>query len=101
MLSAEEKQLLARKLVEALSGEDEICRIVVFGSFWHSDEPHDVDVAVFQDSDEKYLPLALKYRRKTREIARVIPLDIIPLKAGVEDGSFLAEIEQGKVIYER
>jgi predicted nucleotidyltransferase len=101
MLSTEEKQLLARKLIEALSGEDEVCRIVVFGSFWYSDDPHDVDVAIFQDSNEKYLPLALKYRRKTREIARTIPLDIIPLKVGVEDGSFLAEIEQGKVIYER
>jgi len=101
MLSTEEKQLLARKLVEALSGEEEVCRIVVFGSFWHSDDPHDVDVAIFQDSDEKYLPLALKYRRKTREIARMIPLDIIPLRVGVADGSFLAEIEQGKVIYER
>jgi len=101
MLSTEEKQVLTRKLVEALSGEDEVCRIVVFGSFWHLDDPHDMDVAVFQDSDEKYLPLSLKYRRKTREIARTIPLDIIPLKAGVKDGSFLAEIEQGRVIYER
>jgi predicted nucleotidyltransferase len=101
MLSTEEKQLLARKLVEALSGENEVCRIVVFGSFWRSDDPHDMDVAIFQDSDEKYLPLSLKYRRKTREIARTIPLDIIPLKAGVKDGSFLAEIEQGIVLGDR
>jgi len=101
MLSTEEKQLLTRKLVEALSGENEVCRVVVFGSFWYSDDPHDMDVAIFQDSDEKYLPLAMKYRRKTREIARRIPLDIIPLKAGVKNGSFLAEIEQGRIIYER
>jgi predicted nucleotidyltransferase len=101
MFSTEDKQLLTQRLIEALSGEDEVRRIVVFGSFWHSDDPHDVDVAIFQDSDEKYLPLAMKYRRKTREIARTIPLDIIPLRVGVEDGPFLAEIEQGKVIYER
>jgi len=101
MLSTEEKQLLIRKLVEALSGENEVCRIVIFGSFWHSDDPHDMDVAIFQDSDEKYLPLSLKYRRRTREIARTIALDIIPLKAGVKDGFFLAEIEQGRTIYER
>jgi len=101
MLSTEEKQLLVRKLVEALSSEDEVRRIVVFGSFWESDDPRDMDVAVFQDSNEKYLPLSLKYRRKTREIARRIPLDIIPLKADVRDGFFLAEIEQGRTIYER
>ena len=101
MLSIEEKQLLARKLVEALLGENEVCRIVVFGSFWHSGDPHDMDVAIFQNSDEAYLPLAMKYRRKTREIASTIPLDIIPLKAGVKNGSFLAEIEQGQIIYER
>jgi predicted nucleotidyltransferase len=101
MLSAEEKHLLARRLVDALSSEGEVCRIVVFGSFLYSDDPHDVDVAVFQDSDEKYLPLALKYRRKTRELVRTIPLDIIPLKVGVKDGLFLDEIEQGEVVYER
>jgi len=101
MLSTEEKRLLARKLVEALSGEDEVRRIVVFGSFLHSDNPHDMDIAVFQDSDEKYLSLAMKYRRKTRDLSRTIPLDIIPLKDGVRDGLFLDEIEQGEVIYER
>ena len=50
---------------------------------------------------EKYLPLALRYRKKTREIARTIPLDIFPLKVGVENGIFLDEIKQGEVIYER
>jgi len=101
MLSPEEKRLLARRLVDALSSEDEIRKIVVFGSFLYSDSPHDMDIAIFQDSDEKYLPLALKYRRKTRELARTIPLDIIPLKVGVKDGLFLDEIEQGEVVYER
>jgi len=101
MLSAEQKQMLTDQLIASLAGEHEVCRIVVFGSFLHSDDPHDLDVAVFQDSDQKYLPLALKYRKKTRGIARAIPLDIIPLKAGAKDGLFLDEIEQGKVIYER
>jgi len=101
MLSTEEKKLLARRLVEALSTEGEVCRIVVFGSFLHSDNPRDMDIAIFQDSNEKYLPLALKYRRKTRELARTIPLDIIPLKVGVKDGPFQDEIEQGEIVYER
>ena len=101
MLTLDQKQFLARRLVELLGGEREICRIVIFGSFLHSDTPHDLDVAVFQDSSESYLPLALKYRRKTREIARLIPLDIIPLRVGRTDGAFLDEIERGEVIYER
>lgn len=101
MLTIEQKQQLKGQLVTALAGESEVWRIVVFGSFPHSDDPHDLDVAVFQDSDETYLPLALKYRKKTRLIARVIALDIIPLKAGVKDDQFLDEIEQGEVIYER
>ena len=54
-------------MVGSLKTEREVCRIVVFGSFVNSDNPHDMDVAVFQDSDEKYLPLAMKYRRKTRD----------------------------------
>lgn len=101
MFTEQEKELLKQRLVGSLKTEREVCRIVVFGSFVTSDNPHDLDVAVFQDSDEKYLPLALKYRRKTRDIARMIPMDILPLRAGVQGETFLDEIERGEVIYER
>jgi len=101
MFTERQKQLVKHRLVSSLKSEEEVCRIVIFGSFVHSDDPHDLDVAVFQDSDEKYLPLAMKYRKKTREIARVIPMDILPLKAGVQGEIFIDEIEHGEVIYER
>ncbi|HUV63351.1 MAG TPA: hypothetical protein VMW24_05590 [Sedimentisphaerales bacterium] len=101
MFTEEQKQLLKQRLVSSLKTEREVCRIVIFGSFVNSNDPHDLDVAVFQDSDEKYLPLALKYRRKTRDIARMIPMDILPLKAGVQGDTFLDEIDRGEVIYER
>ena len=101
MFTEQQKQLLKQRLVSSLKTESEVCKIVVFGSFVSSDNPHDMDVAVFQDSDEKYLPLAMKYRKKTRESARMIPLDILPLKAGAKGETFLDEIEQGEVVYER
>ena len=101
MFTKRQKQLLKQQLVSSLKTESEVCRIVVFGSFMNSDNPHDMDVAVFQDSDEKYLPLAMKYRKKTREIARIIPMDILPLKAGAEGETFLDEIGRGEVVYER
>jgi len=101
MFSEKQKQLLKQQLVSSLKTESEVCRIVVFGSFASSDNPHDMDVAVFQDSNEKYLPLAMKYRKKTREIARMIPMDILPLKADAEGEAFLDEIERGEVVYER
>jgi predicted nucleotidyltransferase len=101
MLTAQQRELVKQQLVNLLKTETEVCRIVIFGSLVNSDNPHDLDVAVFRDSDEKYLPLAMKYRRKTRDIARMIPMDILPLKAGVEGDMFLDEIERGEVIYER
>jgi len=101
MLTEQEKQSLKKELATCLKAEPEVFRVVIFGSFLTSDDPHDLDVAVFQDSDEKYLPLAMKYRRKTRDIARQIPLDIIPLKADAQAGFFMDEIQQGEVIYER
>ena len=101
MFTEQQKQSLKQQLVSSLETEREVCRIVIFGSFVNSDNPHDLDVAVFQDSDTKYLPLAMKYRRKTRDIARFIPMDIFPLKAGVSGEVFLDEIERGEVIYER
>ena len=101
MLTQPQKDSLKRKLVSCLENEKEICRIVIFGSFLKSSEPHDIDVAVFQDSSEKYLPLAMKYRKKTRAIARIIPLEIIPLKAEAGSETFMDEIAQGEIIYER
>jgi len=101
MFTEQQKQLLRERLVNALKTENEVCRIVIFGSFLSSHDPHDIDVAIFQDSNEKYLPLAMKYRRKTRDIARSIPLDILPLKAGVQGEVFIDEIERGEIIYER
>lgn len=95
------KEELKKELVSCLRSEKEIKRIVVFGSFLSSPSPHDLDVAIFQESEEPYLPLAMKYRKRTRSVARKIPLDIFPLKSGVLTDPFLPEIDQGEVIYER
>ena len=75
--------------------------MVVFGSFITASSPHDLDVAIFQDSDENYLTLAMRYRKDVRHIAQKIPLDVIPLKIGVQNDSFLKEINKGEIIYER
>ncbi len=96
-----EKEALMRELVFSLKEDQEISRIVIFGSFITSSEPSDMDVAVFQNSDESYISLALKYRRQTRSVARRIPLDIIPVRKGVSDSFFLREIESGETVYER
>ena len=101
MFTQQQKNLLKQQLVSCLEGEEEVRKIVIFGSFLKSSEPHDLDVAVFQASSEKYLPLAMKYRRKTRAIARIIPVDIIPLKAEAGGETFMDEIAQGEIIYER
>jgi predicted nucleotidyltransferase len=101
MFTEQQKQSLKQELAGCLKTEPEVCRIIIFGSFLTSDEPHDLDVAIFQDSDEKYLPLAMKYRSKTHDIARQIPLDIIPLKPDAQTGFFMDEIQQGEIIYER
>lgn len=101
MLTRQQKDSLKQQLISCLKGEQEVCKIVIFGSFLKSSEPHDIDVAVFQDSSEKYLPLAMKYRKKTRAIAHIIPLDIIPLRAEAESETFMNEIAQGEIVYER
>lgn len=101
MLTKPQKDSLKKQLISCLAGEKEIRKIVIFGSFLESSEPHDLDVAIFQESNEKYLPLAMKYRGKIRAIARIIPIDIIPLKADASGGIFMDEIAQGEIIYER
>ena len=100
-LDSDQRERLKRGIVECLKDEPEIKRIVVFGSFLTSDDPHDIDVAVFQASREAYLPLALKYRKRVRPVARRIPVDVIPVRPHPEPSAFLSEVEHGEVIYER
>ncbi len=100
-MNIEEKQGILREVVASLSPEREVRRIVVFGSFLKTESPQDLDVAVFQDSTESYLPLALKYRGRTRHIARRIPMDIVPVRPNARASSFLSEIQAGEVVYER
>ncbi len=101
IMALEQKDKIKRLLIESLAGQNEVHKIVIFGSFLKSAEPHDIDVAVFQDSSEKYLALAMKYRKMTRVISQIIPIDIIPIKADAKETSFLDEINEGEIIYER
>jgi len=96
-----EKERIKNEIVHCLKDESEIMRIIIFGSFFTTDSPNDIDVAVQQDSDELYLPLALKYRKKIRRVAKQIPIDIIPLRTGNFQGVMADEILHGVVIYER
>lgn len=99
-ISKIQKEHIKDQIRERLSKEQEIQKIVLFGSFVNSNNPKDIDIAIFQNSDEKYLALSLKYRRFVRDISRTLPIDIIPLKKGAQ-GTFLNEIETGEIIYER
>lgn len=100
-LKDEQKEVIKRELIDCLRQEQEVRKIVLFGSFLSRTDPHDMDVAVFQDSREDYLPLALKYRRLMKPVAARIPIDVVPVRSDAVDGAFLAEVEKGEVIYER
>ncbi|MFH1626022.1 MAG: nucleotidyltransferase domain-containing protein [Pseudomonadota bacterium] len=100
-LPSETKETLKKEIIARLSEFPEVQRVVIFGSFVTSDDPHDLDIAVFQDSDESYYPLAMKYRRTLRTVANKIPLDVIPIRRSPKQATFLQEIEKGEVLYER
>jgi predicted nucleotidyltransferase len=55
------KESLKKQLINDLSSEEEIIKIVLFGSFVHSDNPNDIDVAIFQTSKESYSSVDSQY----------------------------------------
>ena len=75
-MTENEKWKIKRELAACLAGQREIRKVMIFGSFLTSDDPQDLDVAVFQDSDENYLPPAMRYRKLLRPVADQIPLDV-------------------------
>ena len=101
VLSEAEKEALKTQLRQCFDSDPNVEKVVVFGSFLRASSPNDLDVAVFGNRSEPYLPLALEYRRRTRAVAREIPIDIFPVRKENLHGPFLKEIEEGEVIYER
>jgi len=99
--TVEQKERIKSDLAARLSREREVCKVIIFGSFLTSETPNDLDVAIFQDSDQPYLRLAMKYRRLLRPIADQIPIDVIPVRPNVASSQLLTEIYKGEVIYER
>ncbi len=99
-MTVEHKAEIKRRLAECLAHAPEIKRVMVFGSFLRSESPNDIDVAVFVDQADDYLPLALKLRRLARPVSDTIPVDIIPVRPGAS-GAMYDEICGGEVIYER
>ncbi len=78
----------------------EIDKVIIFGSFFESNNPNDIDVAIVQETDNNFLALSLKYRKALRDLSKKIALDIVPLKKDF-DGFFAQEIKKGRVIYEK
>jgi len=96
-----DKVQVKNKIVDSLKGQNEIEKIIIFGSFNKSEFPNDLDIAVIQDSSENYLTLALKYRKLVRDVSREIAIDIFPILNKTENNFFKKEVESGEVIYAR
>ena len=100
-LSNYETENIKKRRVDKLRLQEEIRKIVIFGSFLSDKNPSDIDVAVFQNSKEDYLQLALRSRKAVREISKRIPIDIIPILTDKSNDFILNEIGSGEVIFER
>ncbi len=83
-----------------LSQFTEVNKIILFGSFVKSQNPNDIDIAIVQNSNDNFLTLSLKYRKVLRDLSKIIPLDIVPIKQN-STGVFLEEINKGQIVYER
>jgi len=99
-MTNEYKERIKHELAECLAKADEVRKAIVFGSFLTDADPHDVDVAVFVDEGQRYVPLAIKLRRLVRSVSARLPLDIIPVRPDAT-GAMLDEINRGETIYER
>jgi predicted nucleotidyltransferase len=97
-----DKYVLRQDLVTALREDEQVEKIVIFGSFNDSSSPNDMDVAVFCDSKDDYLTLALALRKKLRRLSRIIPIDLLPISIPYDPSAlFLQEINSGEVVYEK
>ena len=99
-ISKQQKEFIKSQIRDILSNEQEVQKILIFGSFIKSDTPNDIDIAVFQNSKGGYLTLSMKYRKLLRTLIATIPFDVIPINPDAA-GGFLDHIKDGDVIFGR
>lgn len=90
-ISSQQKEIIKRQIKDILSNEQEVQKVLIFGSFIKSDTPNDIDIVIFQNSKGGYLTLSLKYRKLLRTLIDTIPFDVIPINpdaAGVFFGLY-------------
>ena len=97
LLAYKNKSNFIEIIKEKLSQFSEVNKIILFGSFVNSNHPNDIDIAIIQNSDDNFLTLSLKYRKVLRELSKVIPLDIVPIKQDSK-GVFLEEINKKPIM---
>lgn len=95
-----DKNSIKTEIINSLCSEKEISKIALFGSFVHEEKFNDIDIAIFENSDLDFITLNMKYRKKLRALSKEHPIDLIPIREGVES-SFLVEIDKGEVIFEK
>jgi len=95
-----QKQQITRAIVEAIKDEPDIHKIIVFGSFLSSETPGDIDIAVLGQFPHGYLEAATRLRKKLRHVAKMLPVDIVPILEDAPPNQFVREIVQGEVLYE-
>lgn len=67
-ISIEQKNTIKRDLVARLQPAPEISKIIIFGSFIHDEAPHDIDVAIVQNSNLPSFIVGPKYALFLRSI---------------------------------
>ena len=102
-ITDQEKKRIKQLLVNDLKDISAIQKIIIFGSFLHSNTPNDLDLAIIDNSNQDYLSLALSYRKKIRNITEIIPVDLIPIHSINQEPTTPMEIAilNGETIYEK
>ena len=103
-LSNSKKEKIKEEIISKMKNDSHVQKIVLFGSFIDSNNPNDIDIAIFENSKKNYISLALEYRKRLRNIKKILPIDIIPLKKPISDNNenfLLDEISKGEIIYEK
>jgi len=98
-----DKTAVIKQIIKSLNEDnsDLIEKIIIFGSFLNNISPNDIDIAVLSSEKGDYLTKAMLYRKRLRDVSKIIALDVVPINNLQGDSVFIEEIRKGKVIYER
>ena len=95
------QQEIIDRIVKILSKDENIDKILFFGSYLVNGKPYEVSLIIFEKESPNYLISQFHYEKLLKEVAQGLILNILPVNSAQAEMSLNRRLEDALCIYQK